>query len=200
MRIGFLGPAQGDLELLERSASFLLRERVARVVYLSHDGALDQCVVAWAARLVGDDPTDDGAWSRAAEVAISGASDDLDAFVASERQRLRLRALVSLPEGSPCSLETLGDLTILMTHDAGPLSEEDLSHAALIVDGASADPTLELRGNRWWLAPGHLGLHGGLAVIDTHAEVPTVVVYDGEQREVLRGEVTFPQAPKQPHP
>jgi hypothetical protein len=199
MRIGFLGPAQGDLESIERSASFLLRERVARVVYLSHDGALDSCVVAWAARLVGADPTDDGAWSRAAEVAISGSADDLDAFVTSERQRLRLRALVSLPEGSPCSLETLGDLTILMTDNAGLLSEEDLSHAALIVDGASVDPILELRGQRWWLAPGHLGVRGGVAVIDTHAPVPTVVVYDIEQREVLRGEVAFPRAPK-PHP
>ena len=157
MRIGFLGPAQGDLDLLERSASFLLRERAARVVYLGHDGALDRCVVAWAQRLVGDDPTDDGAWSRAAEVAITGTADDLDAFVASERQRLRLRALVSLPEGSPCSLETLGDLTILMTHDAGLLSDDDLSHATLIVDGAPAEPSLEQRGNCWWLAPGAPG-------------------------------------------
>lgn len=193
MRIGFLGPAQGDLESLERSASFLLRERAARVVYLSHDGALDRCVVAWAQRLVGDDPTDDGAWSRAAEVAIGGSADDLDAFVAGERQRLRLRALVSLPEGTPCSLETLGDLTILMTHNAGLLSDDDLTHASLIVDGAPPDPVLELRGTRWWLTPGHLGLAGGVAIIDTHASVPTIVVYDTEQREVLRGEVPFPR-------
>ena len=200
MRIGFLGPAEGDLDLLERCASFLLRERAARVVYLSHDGALDRCVVAWAARLVGDDPTDDGAWSRAAEVAIGGSAHDLDAFVAYERQRLRLRALVSLPDGSPCSLETLGELTILMTHDAGGLSEEDLTHAALIVDGASRDPVLGPRGERWWLSPGHLGPHGGVALIDTHAPVPTVVVYDAEQREVLQGEVAFPRTFKHPGP
>ena len=200
MRIGFLGPAQGDLDLLERSASFLLREHVARVVYLSHNGALDRCVMAWAARLVGDDPTDDGAWSRAAEVAIGGAADALDAFVTGERQRLRLRALVSLPEGSPCSLETLGDLTILMTHNAGLLSDEDLSHAALIVDGAPRAPVLEPRGNRLWLAPGHVGLHGGLAVVDTHAPVPSVVIYDTEQREVLRGEVAIPRTGKPAQP
>lgn len=200
MRIGFLGPAQGDLVLLQRSAGFLLREHVARVVYLSHDGALDRCVEAWAQRLVGDDPTDDGAWTRAAEVAIRGSSDDLDAFVTGERQRLRLRALVSLPEGSPCSLETLGELTILMTHNAGLLSDEDLTHASLIVDGASAGPILEPRGARWWLAPGHLGAAGGIAVVDTHAPVPTVVVYDAEERQVLQGEVTPPHRSQRREP
>jgi hypothetical protein len=200
MRIGFLGPAEGDLDLLERSASFLLRERAARVVYLSHDGALDRCVGAWAARLVGDDPTDDGAWTRAADVAIGGSADALDEFVTSERQRLRLRALVSLPDGSSCSLETLGDLTILMTHNAGVLSDEDLTHATLIVDGASVAPILEPRGTRWWLSPGHLGRHGGVALVDTNSPIPTVVVYDAAQREVMHGEVAFPPTVKHPQP
>src|SRR5689334_3805359 len=109
MRIGFLGPANDDLDALERAATFLLaRENVVRAIYLGEGGELDRCVVAWAKRLVGDDPTDQGAWRRAAEVTVYGTPEQIDGFIAGERERHRLRALAALPDDAPYVIETLG--------------------------------------------------------------------------------------------
>ena len=70
MRLGLLGPAGTDVGALGRAAEFLLNgARVHRAIYLGNDGALDRAVAAWARKLVGDDPSDDAAWRRAADVA-----------------------------------------------------------------------------------------------------------------------------------
>lgn len=197
MRIGFLGPSGGDLDALERAATFLLRsENVARAVYLGNDGALDRCVVAWAKRLVGEDPSDAGAWERAGELAAHGSSSDIDHFVASERERLRLRALATLPEDAPYALETLGEVSTLMTFDATGLGEEDLARAHLVVVGHADGPSLEEHGNRWVLQLGPLGPRGGVAVLDAQGASGMVTVYDTSEREILRVELTEPHTAK----
>ncbi len=194
MRIGFLGPAGDQLGLLERAASFLLsRERVTRAVYLGDDGALDRCVVGWARRLVGDDPTDDAAWRRASEMAVSGTAAQIDRFVAGERERLRLRALVTLPEEMPFAFETLGELGVAMAYDPTLLDEEDLAHANLLVMGDSDEPRLEEAGARWLLAPGRIGRRGGVAVLDVQKEPAVVTVYDLDEREIIRAELSAPR-------
>ena len=97
MRLGLLGPAGGDVGGLGRAAEFLLNgARVHRAIYLGNDGALDRAVAAWARKLVGDDPTDEGAWRRAAELALTGQPAAIDRFVATERARLRLKSLEAL--------------------------------------------------------------------------------------------------------
>lgn len=193
-RIGFLGPAEGDLERLERGASFLLtREHVVRAVYLGIDGALDRCVVAWAKRLVGGDPTDEGAWRRAAEVSASGTPEQIDRFVAGERERLRLRALATLPEDLPYAFETVGDLVVMLTFDPSVLTEEDFAPAHVVVVGNAPAPRLEERGTRWVLELGPLGPGGGVAVLDAHEDSGVVTVYDDREREIFRGEITPPR-------
>ena len=193
MRIGFLGPSGGDLAALERAATFLLwTENVARAVYLGSDGALDRCVVAWAKRLVGDDPSDEGAWARAAELAAHGAPADIDAFVVGERKRLRLRALATIPEGTPYVVETLGELTTLLTSGDAPLGDEDLSRAHLVVVGNAPAPSLEERGTRSVLHLGTIGERGGVAVLDTQGSGAFVTVYDANERELLRAEISEP--------
>src|SRR5215813_7137978 len=98
MRLGLLGPAGGDVGALGRAAEFLLNgARVHRAIYLGNDGALDRAVAAWARKLVGDDPSDDAAWNRGANVALQGTPAQIDRFVATERARLRLKALEALP-------------------------------------------------------------------------------------------------------
>ena len=75
MRLGLLGPAGTDVGALGRAAEFLLNgARVHRAIYLGNDGALDRAVAAWARKLVGDDPSDDAAWRRAADVAVGGGA------------------------------------------------------------------------------------------------------------------------------
>ena len=91
MRLGLLGPSNGDVGALGRAAEFLLNgPRVHRAIYLGTDGALDRAVAAWARKLVGDDPSDEAAWKRAAEMALGGTPEQIDKFVQSERARLRL--------------------------------------------------------------------------------------------------------------
>lgn len=185
MRIGFLGPSGGDLDALERAATFLLhRENVARAVYLGNDDALDRCVARWARRLVGEDPSDAGAWERAGELAASGSTEEIDRFVAGERERLRLRALATLPEDAPYVFESLDEVPTLMTWDAAGLGEEDLARAHLVVVGHSDAPKLDERGHRWVLELGAIGPRGGVAVLDVAARV--VTVYDASERELVR--------------
>src|SRR3954468_17379992 len=106
MRLGLLGPAGGDVDGLGRAAEQLLHvAKVDRAIYLGTDGALDEAVARWAKKLVGDDPTDEAAWKRAAHVAVSSTPQHIDAFVKGERARLRLRSLESLPEGAYRSME-----------------------------------------------------------------------------------------------
>ncbi len=193
VRIGFLGPSGGDLDALERAATFLLRtEHVARAIYLGNDGALDRCVVEWAKRLVGEDPSDAGAWERAGELAATGTPDDIDRFVAGERERLRLRALATLPEDAPYVLESLGEVSTLMTFDATELAEEDLARAHLVVVGNATRPSLAQHGNRWVLQLGPIGVQGGVAVLDAHGPTGVVTVYDSSERELLRVELDEP--------
>ncbi len=192
MRIGFLGPSEGDLDALERAATFLLhRENVVRAVYLGNDGALDRCVARWAKRLVGEDPSDDGAWERAGELASVGSPEEIDRFVTGERERLRLRALATLPEDAPYAFESSGEVPTLMTWDASTLGEEDLSRAHLVVVGNAVAPKLDERGHRWVVHLGPIGSRGGVAVLDGAARV--ITIYDSSERELMRAELAEPR-------
>src|SRR5690242_20368991 len=109
MRLGLLGPAGSDpstLGALGRAAEFVLNiARVHRAIYLGNDGALDRAVAAWARKLVADDPSDEAAWRRAADVAVGGTAEQIDKFVQTERARLRLKSLEALPEQASRTIE-----------------------------------------------------------------------------------------------
>src|SRR6187200_459589 len=125
MRLGLLGPANGDVGALGRASEFLLNgARVHRAIYLGNDGALDRAVAAWARKLVGDDPSDAGAWTRAVEIARSGTPDVIDRFVATERARLRLKSLEALPEEVARTIEMVGDRVAVLIYDKSQLDEE----------------------------------------------------------------------------
>src|SRR5215475_6881876 len=136
MRLGLLGPSGGDVGALGRAAEFLLNgARVHRAIYLGNDGALDRAVTAWARKLVGDDPTDEGAWKRAAEIALRGSPQIIDRFVATERARLRLKALEALPEDVARTIEMVGDHVAVLIHDREELDEEDILAANILAFG-----------------------------------------------------------------
>src|SRR3974390_673520 len=106
MRLGLLGPANGDLAGLARCAEFLLNgAKVTRAIYLGADDALEDTVGLWAESLVGPDPSDEGVWGRALVAPAGGASPDpIDAFLRGEGARLRLKSLERLP---PAELRTV---------------------------------------------------------------------------------------------
>lgn len=184
MRLGILGPAEGDVDGLGRAAEFLVNgAKVDRVIYLGADGALDEAVARLAKRLVGDDPTDDAAWKRAAEVAVGGSPSAIDAFIRGERARLRLRTLESLPAGAYRTMEMIGDRVAVLVYDKGLLDEEDIFAANILIYGKSTEPLVKKIGARWFVTPGQIGCpRGSAAVLDDEGEeiVATMHDVDGE--------------------
>jgi hypothetical protein len=191
MRLGLLGPAGSDVGALGRAAEFLLNgARVHRAIYLGNDGALDRAVAAWARKLVGDDPSDEAAWRRAADVAVSGTSEQIDKFVQTERARLRLKSLEALPEEISRTIEMVGDRVAVLIHDKAMLDEEDILAANLLFFGKSEGPLVRKIGARWFVTPGPIGSEGGgIAVLDDEGDEIMITIYDStgktSQKEAL---------------
>jgi predicted phosphodiesterase len=198
MRLGLLGPAGSDVGALGRAAEFLLNgARVHRAIYLGNDGTLDRAVAAWARKLVGDDPSDDAAWRRAAAIAVDGTPDALDRFVQTERARLRLKSLEALPEITSRTIEMVGDRVAVLIHDKALLDEEDILAANLLIFGHSEGPLVRKIGARWFVTPGPIGsAGGGVAVLDDSADEITVAIYDGAGKPSQREVLTTPRTAK----
>jgi hypothetical protein len=200
MRLGLLGPAGGDVGALGRAAEFLLNgARVHRAIYLGNDGALDRAVAAWARKLVGDDPSDDGAWRRAADIALDGAPAAIDRFVATERARLRLKALEALPTTDQVSrtIEMVGDRVAILIHDRTQLDEEDIHAANIVAFGKSESALVHRAGTRWFVTPGPIGVPGGgLAVLDDERDEVTVSIFEATGKLTQRETLTTGRGPR----
>jgi hypothetical protein len=198
MRLGLLGPAGTDVGALGRAAEFLLNgARVHRAIYLGNDGALDRAVAAWARKLVGDDPSDDGAWKRAAEIALEGSAEQLDKFVSTERARLRLKSLEALPEEISRTIEMVGDRVAVLIHDKALLDEEDILAANLLFFGKSDGPLIRKIGARWFVTPGPIGCEGGgIAVLDDEKDDITITIYDSTGKPTQKEALSVSRAPK----
>jgi hypothetical protein len=183
MRLGLLGPANGDLAGLARCAEFLLNgAKVTRAIYLGVDDALEDTVALWAESLVGPDPSDHGVWERALPL-VNGGPDQIDAFVRAERARLRLKSLERLPPAELRTVEMFGDRVAVLIHQKALLDEEDIFSATFLVYGKSDAPLVRKIGPRWFLTPGPIGCAGGgVAVLDDSGDDVLATVYDGEGR------------------
>lgn len=198
MRLGLLGPSAGDVGALGRAAEFLLNTaRVHRAIYLGVDGALDRAVTTWARKLVGDDPSDDSAWRRAADAALTGTPEQIDRMVQLERARMRLKALESLPEQVGRTIEMLGDRVAVLIHDKALLDEEDILAANLLFYGKSDGPLVKRIGARWFVTPGPIGSEGGgIAVLDDDADDVTVSIFDSLGKPGVTEALTAQRAAK----
>ncbi|MBL8609145.1 MAG: hypothetical protein JNL38_17590 [Myxococcales bacterium] len=197
MRIGLLGPSEGDVAALGRASEFLLNSaKVHRAIYLGVDGALDRAVATWARKLVGDDPSDEAAWKRAADVAILGVPEQIDRFVASERARLRLKALEALPEKEGRTIEMFGDRVAVLIHDKALLDEEDILAANILIFGKNEQPLVRRIGARWFVSPGHIGAAGGIAVVDDEEDDIRLTIYDGAGKVASSEVLTVQRAAK----
>ncbi len=189
VRLGLLGPAEGDLAALARSAELLLnRAKVSRAIYLGADEALEDTVALWAESLVGPDASDKGVWDRAFAVAAEGSPEQIQTFLRSERARLRLKSLESLPARELRSVEMFGDRVAILVHDKALLDEEDIFAATFLVYGKSDGPFVKKIGPRWFLTPGPISHEdGGAVVLDDSADEVTATFYDAGGR-VVRSE------------
>jgi hypothetical protein len=199
MRLGLLGPAEGNVDGLGRAAELLVDElKVERAVYLGNDAALDEVVAAWAHRLVDGDPSDDAAWSRAARLALAGSPGEIDAFLRKERARQRLRILERLATSSDArTVEMIGDRVAVLLYDKGSLDEEDIFAASFLVYGKSPEPLVKKVGNRWFLTPGAIGSPGGgIAILDDGAEEIVGSIYSLDGKCTFSETLIVPRATK----
>ncbi len=184
VRLAVIGPSGGDVSMLARMAELLLNgAAVERAIYLGADDALDECVALWAQALVGPDRGDDGIWERALEIVRKAEAENVDAWVRSERARLRLKAIEGLPRADRRAVEMFGDRLALLVHDRALLDEDDIFAASLLIYGKSDAPLAKRIGPRWFLTPGPLGTAGGGAIVldDARGEVEASF-YDLEGR------------------
>ncbi len=199
MRLGLLGPADGNVDGLARAAENLVeRVKVDRAIYLGADSALDDVVAAWATRIVDDDPSDDAAWRRGAQVAIDGTPQEIDSFIARERGRQRLRVLEGLPKGGIArTIEMIGDRVAVLVYDKGLLDEEDIFAASLLVYGKSPEPLVKRIGARWFVTPGNIGVAGGgAAVLDDDGEEIVASVYAADGTCTMKETIAIQRAAK----
>lgn len=199
MRLGLLGPARGDVGALGRAAELLLNgARVHRAIYLGNDGALERAVTAWSKKLVGDDPSDDAAWTRAVDVALTGTPQALDRFVANERARHRLKALEVLPGGG-ASHGTLriGPYVAFLAYDRTQFAEVDVGAADVVFFGNSDAPTARRIGRRWLITPGPLGSRsGGLAIVEERDQEVDFTLLDASGRPTRSERLFEPRSPE----
>ncbi len=172
MRLGILGPALDDMVGLARMAQFLLDQAYAeKVIYLSHDDALERVVFSWAREIVGSNPSDEVVYKRAAARCARATPGEIDHFVESERARQRLQVFASLPSESSRTIEILDGRVVLFVYDKASLDEEDIAAAQLLVFGKSNEPIIRRVGARMFFSPGPIGCAGGgAAVIDDGVE------------------------------
>lgn len=187
MRLGILGPAQGNLPALARAAQRLLDEvQAEKVLYLAEDGALERVVASWARGIVGEDAEEQSVFERAARKCAHATSTEIDAFVALERARLRLKVLSSLPVGQR-TIEILGGRVALFVYDRDALSDLDLAGVSMLVFGRSEEPVLKRVGTRLFVAPGMIGSKmGGALLIDDGGSGIRVEVMNGSGVMTLR--------------
>lgn len=180
VRLGLLGPANGNLAALASTAEFLLNgAKVTRAIYLGADEAIEDTVALWAESLVGPDPSDEGVWERAFGVATGGTPEQLDTFLRSERARLRLKSLERLPPRELRTVEMFGDRVAVLIHDKALLDEEDIFSAALLIYGKGDGPLLKKIGPRWFITPGPVGGPGqGAIVLDDAGDDIVATLFD----------------------
>jgi len=176
----------------------LLEEKqVDRAVYLGLDGALDAVVSSWAERLVGENPSEEGVWSRAAKACARGNPDAIDAFLASERERAKLRVFESLPDGETRLVEMLGGALALMIHDKAELNEEDMLPARVLIFGKAKGAVVKQVGQRWFLSAGSFDEAGaGIMLLEDLDEGIFLTLFDRACSEVRTERLSTERAAK----
>ncbi len=157
MRIGLLGPADGNKELLREAADFLLGDcAVDQAVYLGHDDTARRVVDAWAEQVMGGEASEDAFLREARRVALAGTADDIKTLLARDHEVRRLAALRCLPPPPARAVEVCDEKVVLFVHDKAHLDEEDIANAFLVVYGRSKALALNRFGPRSFFTPGPL--------------------------------------------
>ncbi len=155
MRIGLMGPADGDEAAFREAAEFLLGDAsVDRVIYLGQDGLAARVAESWFREVGGEAGL--SFEDRAAKLAIDGSPDAIAALLRADQQARRLGSICTLPPAPSRAVEMIDDRIVLVVHDKSVLDEEDIANASLVVYGQSKEILLKRFGPRYFFTPGPL--------------------------------------------
>jgi len=185
MRIGLLGPADGDSALVRKAAEFALGKLSAeQVIYLGADDAARDAVRGWASELLKAPFGEAAFMDRAFQLARTGTPEQLQDLLARDAEARKLSALRCLPAPPTRAVEMFEDKVVLFVHDKAQLDAEDIANAYLVVYGRSKGVALNHFGPRTFFSPGPLKA-GQLACIERHGDSGVAVV----QLDLHSGEV-----------
>lgn len=186
MRIGLVGPAEGEPALLREAGEFLLGDcGVEQAFYLGHAATLRGVLETWGAEVMRGAPTEPRFLEQALELALGDDVSAIDALLKRDREHARLSALASLPEPPGRAVELFDDKVILFVHDKAHLDQDDIANAFVIVYGRSKQSALHRFGPRTFFTPGPLRL-GRVAVLERGPDGQLVIAqfdaHTGEPR------------------
>lgn len=194
MRIGLLGPAYGDTEVLREATEFLVGDlAVDQALYLGIDKSLDDVVASWAAEL-GGEQIEDAFLDRAAKLAVSGTAAELEGLIDADLEVRRLGSVRKVPPPPARAIEMIDDRILVIVHDKAVLDEEDIANAHVIVFGKSDEMLLKRFGPRYFFTPGPLAARKvGVIELEGDGRI-AIAAYDPSGaplwREVLQGRGT----------
>ncbi len=194
MKLGFVGPAAGDRDLLEEALEFLLNDAgVDQAIYLGLDDTVGAVVDAWARRLAGD--AADGAFlEEAVRLAREGDAESIDELLRRDEALARLSCIRTLPPAPSRAIEMIEDRIVTVVHDKSVLDEEDIANSSLLVYGKSDDALLKRFGPRYFFTPGPLS-GGTIGIVEAEKDGQVVVATFAPSgaplwRESLQGRMT----------
>lgn len=187
MRIGLVGPAEGNVTALREATELLVGElEVDQAIYLGTDDAVDRMVSTWSREIMGTDNPSEGFLDRAATLAEHGTPQDIESLLSADAQLQRLSCIHRLPPSPARAVEMIDDRIVLVVYDKRVLDEEDIANANVIVYGKSDEALLKQFGPRCFFTPGPLsGRKIGLLEVEESGRV-AVAVYDPSGKAMWR--------------
>lgn len=171
MKLGFVGPANGNQELLQEALELLVSDMaVDQAVYLGLDQLVDEVVSSWAAEIGGKEPFLD----RVVTLAQSGGANEIDELLSRDGAVTRLDCVRRLPPPPARAVEMIEDRIVTIVYDKALLDEEDIANSTLLVYGKSKEAALRRFGARYFFTPGPLS-GGKIGVVEAEKEGHVVV-------------------------
>lgn len=171
MKLGFVGPADGDRELLREALELLVSDvAVDQAIYLGLDDLVDEVVEGWASQIVGGQSFLD----RAVAIARNGTPHDVDELLARDAAVERLSCIRRLPAAPARAVEMIEDRFVTAVYDKAVLDEEDIVNSTLLVYGKSEEAVLRRFGTRYFFTPGPLR-GGKVGVVEAENDGQVVV-------------------------
>ena len=178
MRLGLIGPGNGDAVALREAIEFLVGDAaVDQAVYLGTDDLVERVLETWSRELLGEGG-DDAFLDRVAAQARTAPAPELERLLAADLAYERLDVVRKLPPPPARAVEMLEDRIVLIVYDKAVLDEEDIVNAQLIVYGKAAKDDLKRFGSRYFVTPGPLA-GGKVGLVDVEADGRiAVALYD----------------------